>query len=212
MQRLLVVSGGCWWQAEVVCGKQRLLVASGGCWWHAEVVGVKRRLLVACRGCWWQAEVVGGKRRLLVASGGCRWQTVVGDKQRLLAKSRHCCWQDEVVGSSFSLRSTPFSKPNISSNLGVSRFKERPSTGLWIVQRAARSLQLFSAKVHGKVSPLLQKKGPQMNQFWPRSGIIISNSISYSESPYTYLSKAPNFMAIASKLIELFKAKVERKS
>ena len=32
-----------------------LLVASGGCWWQAEVVGGKPRLLVASRGCWWQA-------------------------------------------------------------------------------------------------------------------------------------------------------------
>ena len=32
---LLVASGGCWWQAEVVGGKRRLLVASGGCWWQA---------------------------------------------------------------------------------------------------------------------------------------------------------------------------------
>src|ERR1700761_8830501 len=74
MQRLLVASGGCWGQAEVVGGMQRLLVASGGCWWHAEVVGGKRRLLVASGGCWWQAEVVGGKPRLLVASRGCWWQ------------------------------------------------------------------------------------------------------------------------------------------
>ena len=151
-----------------------------------------QRLLVASGGCWWQAEVVGGKRRLLMVSGGC-W------------------WQDEVVGSRFSLRSTPFSKPNISSNLGVSRFKERPSTGRWIVQRAARSLQLFSAKVHGIVFTCWAKTAPQMNQFWPRSGIIISNPISYSEYPHLCRSNASYLMAIASKLVELFKAKVERK-
>src|SRR5579862_6488616 len=80
---LLVASGGCWWQAEVVGGKRRLLVASGGCWWQAEVVGGKQRLLATSRGCWRRAETVVSKMRLLAAashSGVHRFQNQIYHK------------------------------------------------------------------------------------------------------------------------------------
>src|SRR5579862_7785475 len=106
-------------------------------------------------------------QRLLVACRGCWWHgEVVGGKRRLLAAASHYGvhrFQNQIYHQTLAF-------PGLRKGLP-------PVDGLFKGQLDPSS---YSARKFMALFRLLRKKAPQMNRFWQRSGIIISNPTSYS--------------------------------